>query len=166
MIPGWTVDRPAPGVEVAQPARGFRYGAEAFWVAGFALEEGTPASAADLGTGSGVIALLLAAAGVDATGYELRGEWGTGWAHTLARSRVAGRIQLVRADVSAPISARFPLVVSNPPFFARAAGPIAEDPWRAAARTESTAPLARFVDTALSMLEPGGRICVVVPPER
>ncbi|MBA2321290.1 MAG: methyltransferase [Deltaproteobacteria bacterium] len=166
MIPGWTLDRPAPGVVVAQPERGFRYGAEAFWVAGFALEGGVPESAADLGTGSGVIALLLASVGVDATGYELREEWGPGWEVTLASTVVPGRVRFERADLADTPPGRFALVVSNPPFFPRDTGPVAPDTWRAAARTESSASLARFLAAGIAMLKPGGRMCVVVPRER
>jgi tRNA1(Val) A37 N6-methylase TrmN6 len=163
---GWTVDSPAPGLAVAQPVRGFRYGAEAFWLAGFALEGGVPASAADLGTGSGVIALLLAAAGVDAVGFDVREEWRTGWGLTLAGSTVAGRIRLLAGDVAAPLPGKYGLVTANPPFFARDTGPMAPDPWRAAARTESTAPLRRFVEAGMALLEPGGRMCLVLPRER
>ncbi|MEQ1568253.1 MAG: hypothetical protein ABMA64_21620, partial [Myxococcota bacterium] len=55
-----TLDRPAPGVVIAQPARGFRYGSDAMWLVGFALATGPlPASALDLGTGSGVMAAQL-----------------------------------------------------------------------------------------------------------
>ena len=35
-----TREVPGPGLAVWQPARGFRYAADAFWLAGFALEGG------------------------------------------------------------------------------------------------------------------------------
>lgn len=46
-----TRDTPAPGLVIWQPKRAFRYGAEAFWLAGFAVEGGVPSTAIDLGTG-------------------------------------------------------------------------------------------------------------------
>lgn len=167
-----TRDRAADGVVVAQPARGFRYGAEAFWLAGFALGEleraGTAASGAtalDLGTGSGIIGALLAARGLRVVGIDLRPEWRPLWAITLAESSFAGALSLNVGDLR---DARGPvdLLVSNPPFFAADSGPVAPDPWKAAARTESTATLAEVVAVAARVLGPQGIACLVVPVDR
>ena len=160
-----TFDRPAPGVVIAQPERAFRYGSDAMWLTGFALDSGTAATALDLGTGSGVVAMLLAAKGLDAVGIDLREEWEPHWVETLARSAVRGRIQLRRTDVN-DVGGEFDLVVSNPPFFAAGTGPVAPDAWKAAARTESTAPLAAFVAAVGRVLAPAGRACLIVPRER
>lgn len=159
-----TYDRPAPGLVVAQPRVGFRYGSESFWLAGFALEGGEARCAVDLGTGSGIVALLLAGRGLEVRGYELREEWRTCWAETLACSEV--RAELIVRDVALGIPDQVDLVVTNPPFFPRGCGPLARDAWKAAARTESTAELARFVEVGLGALRPRGRFCAVVPLER
>ncbi|MBN2798473.1 MAG: methyltransferase [Deltaproteobacteria bacterium] len=160
---GWTRETPAPGVVVYQPRRGFRYGAEAFWLPGFALER--PARRAlELGAGSGVISLLLAARGLEVTGVELRPEWARGWASSLAESAVSPR--LVRGEVREWTEGGYDLVVSNPPFFAGGTGPVAPDPWRAAARTESSATLADFLAAGLRASGPGGRLAVVLPLDR
>lgn len=159
-----TFDRPAPGVIVAQPRRGFRYGSEAFWLAGFALEGGPARAAVDLGTGSGVVAMLLAAQGLDVVGYDVRPEWEACWAETLARSDARARLSV--RDVAEGVPDRVDLVVTNPPFFPAGSGPAAPHPWRAAARTESSAGLARFVEVGLEALRPGGRLCAVVPLDR
>jgi hypothetical protein len=65
-----------------------------------------------------------------------------------------------------PAVAPVDLVVANPPFFPAATGPVASDPWRRAARTESSATLQDFVATALGLLRPGGRAVLVVPRAR
>lgn len=156
-------DRPAPGVVIHQPARGFRYGAEAFWLVGFALEAGEVATALDLGTGSGIAAMLLAARGVDAVGIDVRDEWAPLWRATLAESARPAR--LVRGDVRdgwGPVD----LVVSNPPYFEAERGPVAPDPWKAAARTEGTATLAEFLAAAFAAIGGGGRVCFVLPIAR
>lgn len=166
------LDEAAPGLFIAQPSRGFRYGVEAFWLAGFALEllecrglEVRGAQALDLGTGSGVIAGLLAARGMCATGVDLRPEWEPLWAESLAASELAGRLSLERGDLT-EVSCRALLVCSNPPFFPKGTGPVAKDPWRAAARTESTATLRDVVEAVQRCLLPGGLGCLVVPVER
>jgi tRNA1(Val) A37 N6-methylase TrmN6 len=154
-----TRDTPADGVVVWQPRRGFRYGSEAFWLVGFALEGGgVPRSAVDLGTGSGIIAFLLAARGIDALGIDVRAEWGEAWARSLADSRFHPRLEVTDAR---DLSGRFDLAVANPPYFA--GGPSAPDEWKAAARTESTATLGDFVRTALRV---AARAAFVLPVER
>ena len=156
-------DRPAAGVVVHQPAKAFRYGAEAFWLVGFALEGGLPKTAADFGTGSGIMAMLLAARGVDAVGFDVRAEWAPLWAATTAESAHPAR--LVRFDVRDPCGS-FDLVVSNPPYFPAGRGPSAPDPWKAAARTEGEATLAHFLASAFAAAGPSGRVCFVLPVER
>lgn len=158
-----TLDAPAPGLKVAQPRRGFRYGAESFWLAGFALEGGPADSVLDLGTGSGIVALLLAGRGLRAVGVDVQSRWEPLWEHTLAASEVPGTIELRIADVAGDLPAGFDLVVSNPPFFAAGSGPHSADPFKRTARTETTATLDRFVQVAL---ESGERACFVVPIER
>ena len=160
-------ETPASGVVVFQPRRGFRYGAEAFWLTGFALEGGTGQSALDLGTGSGIVALLLGALGWDVRGVDHRVEWRTLWERSLAESQCVGRIQLELSDIGqAALRESVDLVVSNPPFFPAGSGPISPDPWKAAARTETSADLMRFLDVALSAISPEGRACFVLPTER
>lgn len=162
-----TFDSPAPGVVIAQPARGFRYAADAMWLAGFAWATGpAPRTALDLGTGSGVVALLLAAQGAEVLGIDARAEWGPLWAETLRRSAAGARVALRRADVADGVDGRFDLITSNPPFFPAGSGPVSPDPFKAAARTESTAGLARFLEVALAARDEGGRACFVVPRER
>ncbi len=151
---------------MAQPERGFRYGAEAFWLAGFALEGASPTSAIDLGTGSGIVALLLGGRGVQTRGYDVRPEWGPLWRRSLSHSRLDGRVQLLLGDVAAGMEGPVDVCVSNPPFYRRGDGPDIADPWRGAARTEGDAQLRDFVRVALHVIRPGGSACFVVPRQR
>ncbi len=160
--PGHRPDSPSPGVAIHQPEKGFRYGSESFWVAGFALEGGVPHTAIDLGTGSGIVAALLAFRGVDALGVDLRAEWAPYWRYTLLETTVAGRLRLSHADIQG-VTGKFDLAISNPPFFPAGSGPIASDPWRAAARTESSASLADFIRVGLRVAD---RLCLVIPASR
>ena len=164
----WTTDQPAEGLAVTQPRRGFRYGSEAFWLVGFALDGAPPPeSAVDLGTGSGIMALLLGRSGVSVTGVDLRREWEPLWRRSLGGSNLAGSVDLRVHDVGqGPPVTGVDLVVSNPPFFAAGTGPASEDAWKRAARTESTATLARFVEVAVGCVGSEGRACWVVPRER
>jgi tRNA1Val (adenine37-N6)-methyltransferase len=126
---------------------------------GFALEL-PAASSIDLGTGSGIMAGLLATAGVTSKGSDSRAEWGGAWQQTLASS--SAHFALEQTDVL-EVAGSYDLAVSNPPFFARGTGPLSPHPLRAAARTESTATLAQFIDAGLRV---ASRLCLVVPVER
>jgi tRNA1(Val) A37 N6-methylase TrmN6 len=162
----WTRETPAPGVVVHQPQRGFRYGSEAFWLVGFALEGGAAASAADLGTGSGIAALLLAGRGIPSVGFDVRHEWEPGWRMTMRDSVTSAPVRLERRDVRGDLGGPFDLIVANPPYFPLGTGAVSPVPWKAAARTESTARLAAFVKAGLGALGPCGRLCLVLPVER
>lgn len=147
---------------VAQPARGFRYAADAFWLAGFALEE--PATdALELGAGSGVVSLLLAARGLRVRGVELRTEWALLWSSSLAASRPDLEVELVRGDVRDVPAGTWDLVVTNPPYAPAGSGPVSPNPMKAAARTESTATLDAFLRAGLRA---GRRLCAVLPSSR
>jgi tRNA1Val (adenine37-N6)-methyltransferase len=98
-------------------------------------------------------------------GIDAREEWVAYWDATLQDSRVSGKVSLHRADVR-DVAGAFDLVVSNPPFFPRGTGPTAPDPWKAAARTESTATLADFVEATRPSITSGGRACCALPIER
>lgn len=126
----------------------------------------TQLRALDLGTGSGIVAALLARAGMQTVGVDVRPEWGPLWERTLAASQTPGELHLIRADVAHEAWSDMDLVTSNPPFFPARTGPVAEDPWRAAARTESTATLERFVAAGLGALARCGSFCLVIPVER
>lgn len=162
-----SAERPASGLVVWQPRRGFRYAADAFWLAGFALEAHPRArTALDLGTGSGIVALLLARQGLEVLGVDRLVDWGPLWARTLADSAVPGRVSLRCADVLALGALQADLVVCNPPYFAPTSGPASADPWKRAARTESTASLADFARAAVGALGPEGQALAVLPADR
>ena len=157
-----TVEVPAPGLQIAQPTRGFRYGAEAFWLAGAVATDRPAGRAVELGTGSGIAAALLGRLGWEVLGVELRAEWVAAW----SASRFPPTVRMVLADVATVDLPAVDVVLSNPPFFVRGAGPASSDRWKAAARTESTATLAQFVAAAARALNPDGAGFFVVPRER
>jgi tRNA1Val (adenine37-N6)-methyltransferase len=158
-----TRETPAAGVVVYQPRKGFRYAADAFWLAGFALEGGPARTALDLGTGSGIVALLLAARGLSVDAIDVRPEWQPLWQRSLAESTLAGSVRFALSDARAWPGAGYDLAVSNPPFFPSGSGPSSPDAWKAAARTESGATLADFVRAGLAAAP---RLCLVLPVDR
>ncbi len=128
--------------------------------------------AADLGTGSGVIALLLAAKEptCQVEGWELMPTMADMAQRSVALNGLETRIVIRSGDLRQAAAetgkARFDLVVSNPPYYKVGAGRMNADPLRASARSEATCTLPELLDSAAALLKPLGRFCLVHRAER
>jgi tRNA1Val (adenine37-N6)-methyltransferase len=150
-----TADTPAPGLTVCQPRRGYRWGVEVYALASFALDAPV-GTAVDLGTGSGIVALLLAHQGVRVTAVERDPRW-----LAVARDNSVGwPVDVVEGDVRTWTGSAVDVVVCNPPWFDPAAGPVSGDSWKAASRTALAGTPEDFVRAGLRVSR---RICVVGP---
>ena len=159
---GAVASRPAPGLTIFQPRRGFRYSMDPFLLAGFVLEGGVPASVLDVGSGSGVLALVLARAGVgEVHGVDVRPEWAPLQRASAAHSGL--EIAWRTADVRGLHTPRVACCVCNPPYFPPGAGPIGADPVRAHARHALAGDLDTLIP-AMARLAP--RVCLVLPASR
>lgn len=120
------------------------------------------ADVVDLGCGSGLLLLLLAASrpSLGLTGVELRPTAAAACRENLRRNGLRGRVlcaDLREADLPRESA---DLAVSNPPYFSRGRGGVSPDPDRAVMRTES-ASLPELCAAAASVLRPGGSFCLV-----
>jgi tRNA1(Val) A37 N6-methylase TrmN6 len=166
-----TEEDAAPGLRIFQPARGHRYGGEVYALAAFALGIGAPApvpralSAVELGSGSGVVSLLLARQGLQVRAWDRDPAWVELARASLARSPGArGGVKFSVRDIQAlgrPGPAD--VVVTNPPWFDPAEGPVPADPRRATARAMLHGTVQDFVDVGLRLAP---RVCVVTRAER
>ncbi len=116
----------------------------------------------DIGTGTGLIALMLAQrsasawiVGVDVDSVEQARENATAspWADRV--TFVQGPVQEFRP------AQQFDLIVSNPPFFVDSLLP--PDAGRTAARHAVLLPFGELRDAVVRLLAPGGRFAVVLP---
>lgn len=151
---------------IAQPARGYRAGADAVMLAA-ACPARPGESALELGCGAGVALICLGARvpGLRLAGLELQ----PGYA-ALARRNVAANG--IEADILEGDLARMPAalrdrsfdhVIANPPYFR--GGSVAPDPGRGTARHEAT-PLAGWIAAGLRRLRPGGWLTMIQRAER
>lgn len=149
-------------------SRDHGFGADAFLLAGFA--GGKPGDrAADLGTGCGILPVLLYKMYQckEIYGLEIQKPAVEQFLATVSASGLEGRVFPVEGDLRrlpaslAPGS--FDLVVCNPPYFRGSPSP---DPARAAARTEISCSLEEVCAAAARLLRFGGRFCVCQRPER
>jgi len=129
-------------------------------------------SIADLGTGSGVIALILSRTYQTATvcGIESNRAMAALAADNVSLNLLSARIRIAADDILnhkaiSPVSS-FDLVVSNPPFRSAAHGKVSPVKGRDTARHESSAGMADFLAAAKYLVKPSGRICFVYHPSR
>lgn len=156
-----TREEPAPGVVIYQPRRGFRYAMDPFLLCAWALEGGRPASVVDLGTGSGIMALLMARQGIPARGFDVRPEWVELAARSARESGLEVGFEL--ADVRGLGELGVDLCLLNPPYLLAGQGRPSPDPWKAAARTELNGTLAELVAAGSRV---AGRLCLVLRADR
>lgn len=119
----------------------------------------------DAGTGTGLIALMLAqrskaeivAIEIDRSGFEQATE-------NVARSPWAERIKVIHDDLRIyKSSEKFDLIVSNPPYFRNSLkAPLKV---RTQARHDESLTWDQLVEKAASMLNPLGRLAVIIPFE-
>lgn len=138
--------------------------------------------ALDVGTGTGVIALMLAQRSATAISGEkpgLRilgidldeaaaGEAAANFAASPWADRLTARADSLQSFVSeqaqTPVFVpKFDLIVSNPPFFA--ADVAAPDGRRSAARQCGSLPPSELLAAGALLLSPSGRLAVIYPPE-
>jgi tRNA1Val (adenine37-N6)-methyltransferase len=119
----------------------------------------------DIGTGSGVIALMLAqrsAAQIDAidideesTKQAKENFSDSPWAERLSVHTISLN------DFTATATAKYDLVVSNPPYFTDSFKPT--DPQRFHARHNDQLPINELAENTAKLLSPNGRFCVILP---
>ncbi|QEC53657.1 tRNA1Val (adenine37-N6)-methyltransferase [Anseongella ginsenosidimutans] len=119
----------------------------------------------DIGTGTGLVALMLAqrsAAQIDAVEIE---EAAAGQAaENVARSDWAERIQVIHADFRdfyRSCDKKYDLIASNPPYFRNSLKPVKEE--KALARHGSNEFYRELVNGSMRLLQPWGRCCLILP---
>lgn len=136
-----------------------------------------PTTVLDLGTGSGAIALALAAAwtSCQVTGLDRSAEALALAGENAAATGLKDRTTWLQSDwfAAVPSGAQFDLIVSNPPYLAASetAGAMAEvkdfEPVSALTASENgLADLRQIIGAARAYLPPGGRLALETGPEQ
>lgn len=134
----------------------------------------TPVSGArrmlDIGTGTGVIALMLAqrtelTPACEITAVEPHPGSCVAAGENIVRSPWASQVQLIPQtiqDFASTPQAPYDLIVSNPPFFSGTV--VSPDLARRAARHTTSLSPGDLLDAVAALLAPSGRFCVILPP--
>ena len=161
-----------PSIRIRQPEKGYRFSIDSVLLADFAARD-CGGSALDLGTGSGVVLLLLAARcrrlrqGV---GVEIQPALWEFACRNIEENGFGGRLSAVlgdfREDIPALAPRSFDLVVSNPPYRKIGEGRRNPDPRKEIARHEVACTMADVYAAAGRCLSPRGRFALVSPSHR
>lgn len=173
MRPGERLDDLQRGaMRILQRPDGFCFGMDSVLLAAFAADRAGREHAVDLGTGSGVLPLLICARVPQVTfdAVEIQPEMADMASRSVALNGMASRIAVHALDLrDAPRALgyeRYRLAVCNPPYGRKGAGPVNPDAARRAARHENEADLEAICCAAGSLLQNGGRFAVVYPAPR
>jgi tRNA1Val (adenine37-N6)-methyltransferase len=159
------------GLRIIQPRSGYRFSLDPLLLGDFAgVREGE--RVVDLGTGCGVIPLVLASrcGTASCVGVELQDDMAELAERNVRLNGLSDRIEIVGADILS-VRKRFPvstfdLVIANPPYRRQGTGRISPRAGRDRARHETTATLADFLGIAKYLVKPTGRICFIYHPVR
>lgn len=157
-------------LKVIQSQSEFCFSLDAILLAHFVtLRQGS--TAVDLGTGTGVIALLLTARGAGhLVGLELSESMAAMATRSVVLNGLQDKVEIIQGDLckikGLLPSGHYDLVVSNPPYRPVGGGYISPNDRVAMAKHEVTATLQDVVNAAKYLVKTGGRFAMVHLPER
>lgn len=155
-----------------EPFGGIRFGTDALLLADFALGYVRKGKCIDLGTGSGVIPLLMLASGcrADFVGLELQKEYAEIAAENAKTNGFSERFNIINGDAndykSIFESGRADYCITNPPYMRDDCGKTNDSLPLAIARREVSGGIGLFCKTASWALKSGGGFFAVYRPDR
>ncbi len=159
------------GLKIIQKTDGFCFGMDAVLLSGFAyVKRGE--KVLDMGTGTGIIPLLLSAKteGKHFTALEIQKEIAEMAARSVAMNHLEEKIEIVNGDIKEASrifgAASFDVVTTNPPYMNDAHGLKNPTEVKAISRHEVLCTLEDVVREGAKVLKSGGRMYMVHRPHR
>ena len=159
------------GLRVIQRADAFRFGTDAVLLADFAAPRRHD-RVCDLGTGTGIIPLLLYAREntISADAVEIQPDMADMAARSMAMNGLNEKIRVLPGDLRSIRTllphARYDLVTCNPPYGKAGGTLLNPDASKRLARHEESCAIEDVACAAAWLLQNGGRLCCVCPAAR
>jgi len=158
-------------LRIIQKKAGYRFSIDAILLAHFASQLSAD-SIIDLGTGSGIIPLILARKMTASTivGVEVQETMADMAKRTIALNGYAERVSILHKDLrdlhKCFSSSSFDLVISNPPYYPVKNGRINPDEQKAIARHEIMAKAEDVISISHYLVKPAGLVVIIFPAKR
>lgn len=133
---------------------------------GSLVDHENPSSILDIGTGTGVVALMVAQRFpfADVVGLEIDAEACEEAQHNFERSTWKDRLEAIQGDIlNIQFDRNFDLIVSNPPYYENSL--ISENERTSRAKHAEFLPVDKLLHTVASMLTQNGSFWVIIPSE-
>lgn len=172
-LPGETLDDLTVGsLKILQAKEGYRFSLDPVLLNGF-IPSVSGCRVLDLGTGNGIVPLLLSARGeaLSIAGVEIQHEMVERAGRTVELNGLGATVSILEGDIRAlPFAGldagAFDVVTANPPYRRPGTGRVALDNERGMARHEFAGGLDDFLRAAVVMLRSGGSFYIVYLAER
>lgn len=158
-------------LKLYQKRKGYRFSVDSILLGDFARERAT-GRVIDLGTGSGILAVLLSRieAVREIMGIEVQEDLAALAQKNILYNTCGDKVTIIRADIrelKEQFSATsFDAVISNPPFYPIKSGLLNEDSGKAVSRHELHGTLADFLSISAYLLKRSGAFLTIYPCSR
>ena len=159
------------GLSIIQKIDGFRFGIDAVLLSNY-VKVGKGSRIADLGTGTGIIPLLLSAKtkASKIVGIEIQKEMAEMATRSVEYNKLQDRIEIVEGDFLKAIDRfgynSFDAIVTNPPYTKPGGGLINPKDSKAVSRHEIYCTLEQLIGVSSKLLKGNGRFFMIHRPER
>lgn len=171
LFDGERLDKVNEKITLIQKKDGLTFGTDAFMLASF-IKTQPRAQAVELGAGTGIISLLLAAKGKLAkiTALEIQEDFASLAKRNTELNGLSEKINVLHMDVakatSADIGGEADVVFSNPPYMKTDSGKRNDNDYKYIARHEVCGNIDDFCAAAFRLLKHGGKFYAVWRPDR
>lgn len=161
-------------LKIIQETDGFCFGIDSILLSDFAKNIKKNSKVADLGTGTGIIGLLLCKKTnlAEMTGIEIQEDVANMAERSIKLNNLEEKFGIINSNINEIFSKKlleknvFDVVVMNPPYKEVGTGEINENEKKLISRHEIKANLSDFIKTASGLLKDKGELYIVHKPER
>ena len=162
------------GLKIIQNTKGFCFGIDSVILSDFAKNIKKGSKVVDLGTGTGIIGLLLCKKTElkEIVGVEIHKEVAEMSNRSIKLNKLEYKFKILNTDINKIFEDKlleknkFDVVVMNPPYKEKGTGKINEVDSKIISRHEVKATLSDFIKVASNLLKDKGEIYIVHKPER
>ena len=160
------------GLKIIQKNNGFCFGIDAVLLSDFAKEIKNNSKVLDLGTGTGILSILLTGKTnlSKIYGIEVQKDIAEMATRSVALNRLQNKIEIINMDINNLENIletnSFDAIVTNPPYKNENSGKINDNEYKYISRHETSASLSDFIKISFRMLKDKGCFYMVHRPER